>query len=1099
MSDIAHWLERHGLGKYAAVFVENEIDLEILPELDEADLEKLGLPMGPRKKLRKAIGEAGETGKQADVEPSAWPAPSRSSSSEAERRQLTIMFADMVGSTELSHTLDPEDLREVNRAYQDAVKATVERYGGYVARYMGDGVLAYFGYPQAHEDDAERAIRAGLDLTEVVPTLSSEVTLAVRVGIATGPVVVGDLIGEGASQESAAVGETPNLAARLQSIAPPNSTVIGSTTRRLVAGRFEMTALEGQRVKGIAEPVPVFRVDAVREVESRFDATPRRQMSPLIGRDDELDLMRRRWNRVVAGEFQLVLISGEPGIGKSRLTRAVREIADEDEHITLLFQCSPFYASSSFRPFVENIRRAAKLKTREPPAQQLAKIEVVLRRSVGFDTEDVPLFGALLGIQCELPLGLRGSEERRRRTLRGLVRQLKGLAQHLPVLCVFEDIHWADPSTLDVLSSFIEQATESPVMLLATYRPEFSCPWVGRARSTSIVLNRMTPRETAELIEAISAIASRSPELVTTIVDRTDGVPLFVEELTQALIELDGAGGLASCHDLTARDSIPSSLHDALMERLDRLGTAKDIAQAGAIFGREFTRDQVESVCDLPPSAVDEALEALRRSELVFRRRDGEGGSRYVFKHALVREAAHQSLLQSRRQVLHERAAGMLERSNAPREVIASHYEQAGRVDEAVHNWHMAARGAGQESAYREALAHLENALRHFPGEGREPERERHECDLQIDLARNLANLDRFDDAFNTLERAEHLARDLDDPLRLSMILHNRGNLWFPLGRIDKCLADQELSRAEAQRGHSVAMEARALGGLCDAHYLQGQIVTAHARAEEAVRLAEENGLKGVLAGYLGMRGLTRGYLLRLSDAIADTFRSVEIAEDLSRYRSAVVSLQIGGYFLLETGDQAAAKAALVRGLDLAHDKELGRFEPISLLFLAKIHWSEGNHEQARLEAEKAKRISEMTAPNFTSPWVIGTLLGLATTNEQREALCAEAEQRLRDGCVSHNHLWFHRDAIDTWLSAGDAGAALRHADSLEQYTADEPLPWSNFYIRRARALAKLQVGDDVPSARREVEALIAQAHETGLLAALPMMNAALEGRAPTA
>ena len=1094
MIDVRQWLDSLDLEQYADAFEENAIEWEQLPKLNRSILKDIGVgAAGHRMKLLDAaagIDVSPSLEALGDLEPTSLSPPLRPTD-EAERRQLTVLFADLVGSTELSHQLDPEDLREINRAYQDAAKAAIERYGGFVARYMGDGVLAYFGYPHAHEDDAERAVRAGLELTESVPSIPTGPTLAVRVGISTGPVVVGDLIGEGASQERAVVGETPNLAARLQAVASPNSTLIGASTEHLVAGRFEMVPLGSQQLKGIAVQIPVFRVLRLKETESRFDAASSGRLSPLIGRDDELTLIQRRWQRATSTEFQLVMISGEPGIGKSRLTRAVRDAARRDEATMLLYQCSPFYTSSSFQPFIEQMRRAARIAPGEPPEKQLDRLEVLLRRSATFFTDDVPLFGSLLGIPCDLPPSLQSSEERRNRTNQGLVRQLRGLAAERTVLCVFEDIHWADPSTLDVLSNVIDQLGDLPILLLVTYRPEFRSPWVSQAQSTSVVLNRMSPRETASLIEAIGGLASQSPQLVSTIVERTDGVPLFVEELTQTIAELGETGELDQ-EEALAGVAIPSSLQDALMERLDRLGEAKQVAQAASVMGREFTRSQLEAVSQLSTTVVTGALHHLQRAELVFSRRTDDE-VHYVFKHALVQDAAYQTLLQSQRQLLHERAAELLAEESAPREVIARHYEKAGRLADAVASWHMAGRRAASVGALREALEHLTNALRHVPGLGPGRKGQEIECDLQIDLTRNLVILDRFDEAFEALERAELLARELDDPLRLSLTCHYRGNVWFPLGQFENCLSEQERARREARRGRSVELEARALGGLCDANYQRGWMKTAHAFAEECIALAATKELHGVVAGYLGMRACTRAYLNRISDAISDAFDSVELARQFNRHRSAVVSYQIAGYFLLESGDRAGAQDALQRGLDLAREIGVGRFEPISLLFLSRIHWSEGRAEEARQTAEEAKRISDETAPMFTGPWPLGTLLRLARTDETREEICAAATEVLCGGCVSHNHFWFHRDAMDAWICGGNLPAAIDHASMLEAYTAREPLPWTNFYVRRGRALARFLDGKD--EAREEIESLIVEARAAELGGAVPMMMAALEGK----
>ncbi|MFQ5551968.1 MAG: AAA family ATPase, partial [Gemmatimonadales bacterium] len=483
--DVTNWLEGLGLGKYAGAFAENDIDFRSLPKLTEQDLKELGVSLGHRRVLQDAIStlekQSCATAPAAESEdrPSA-----RAQPREAERRQLTVMFCDLAGSTELSQQLDPEDLREVNRAYQDACKAAIERYEGFVARYMGDGVLAYFGYPQAHEDDAERAIHAGLGVVESVADLSltvgdkHEVELGVRVGIATGPVVVGDLIGEGASQESAVVGETPNLAARLQALAARNTVVIGPGTHELAAGQFESDDLGDQVLKGIAEPVHAWRIIAPVTAESRFEAAHRVGLTPLVGREHEIGLLLERWEQAKEGDGQVVLLSGEPGLGKSRLVQALRVRIADEPHILLRYQCSPYHANSAFYPFVEQLQRAAGLTREDTNESKLEKLEALLSRSSNIVKEIAPLFALLLSIPSDTryaPLNL-SPQRQKEKTIEVLMDQLSGLSQTAPVLIVFEDVHWADPTTLEVLNALIE-AVSAKSLALVTHRPEFAPPW----------------------------------------------------------------------------------------------------------------------------------------------------------------------------------------------------------------------------------------------------------------------------------------------------------------------------------------------------------------------------------------------------------------------------------------------------------------------------------------------------------------------------------------------------------------------------------------------------------------------------------------------
>ena len=493
MADVRQWLEQRGLGKYAEVLADNEVDLEDLPELTEADLEKIGLALGPRKKLLKAIRELDPSRIADSAQESS---PQASSSGEAERRQLTVMFADLVGSTELSQKLDPEDLREITRAYQDAATAAIEKYEGYVARYMGDGVLAYFGFPRAHEDDAERALRAGMELIDSVRKLETGVALAVRVGVATGPVVVGDIVGSGAAQESAVVGETPNLAARLQGIAAPDTVVLSAATQHLVGGRFDLEALGPQTLKGIGQPVPAYRALAVREV-SRFDAARERRFTPLVGRDEELEMLLRRWRLAEDGEGQAVLLSGEAGVGKSRIVRALQDSLAEILSNRVLYYCSPYHQSSAFHPVIEQLQRATQIRSGETAREKLNSLQKAVGE-LGMDVEGtMPFFAELLSIpynETHPALALT-PEQLRLRTLDVLVESVEAMAAREPVLFVVEDVHWIDSSTQDFLTRLIERIRTARALVIVSHRPEYEPPWTDYPHVTALALNNLGRRD----------------------------------------------------------------------------------------------------------------------------------------------------------------------------------------------------------------------------------------------------------------------------------------------------------------------------------------------------------------------------------------------------------------------------------------------------------------------------------------------------------------------------------------------------------------------------------------------------------------------------
>jgi len=537
--DIDNWLGRIGLAQYVEMFRANDIDIELLGRLTNDDLKDIGVAsFGHRRKLLDAIAElAGAvpvSPQPASIEPTAHDA--------GERRQVTVMFSDLVGSTALSARMDPEDLREVISAYQTCVVEAVRRFGGFVAKYMGDGVLVYFGYPQAHEDDAERAVRAGLELIAAVAGLRSNVSLQTRVGIATGLVVVGDLIGSGSAQEQAIVGETPNLAARLQGIAAPDMVVIAEGTRRLLGSLFELQDLGARDIKGITRPVRAWAALRASSAEGHFEALHQAGLTALVGREEELELLLRRWARAMAGEGQVVLLSGEGGIGKSRLTAALLEHLATEPHTRLRYFCSPQHTNSALYPIIGQMERAAGLGYDDSPQAKLDKLDAMLAQT-STSPDDAARFAEMLSLPNDgrYPALALIPEQRRQRTLDALTSQLAELARQQPVLMIFEDAHWGDPTSLEVLGRTVDQIKTLPTLLIVTFRPEFNAPWVGQSHVTSLALNRLGERETAAIIAHLVGNKELPADVMAEIVGRTDGIPLFVEEMTKAVLEAEGA------------------------------------------------------------------------------------------------------------------------------------------------------------------------------------------------------------------------------------------------------------------------------------------------------------------------------------------------------------------------------------------------------------------------------------------------------------------------------------------------------------------------------------------------------------------------------
>ena len=548
---------------------------------------KRKLIVGHRRVLLHAIADlrSDTNGQSPPSEPPAAAVAAPVKDTAAERRQVTVMFSDLVGSTALSARMDPEDLREVISAYQKCVAETVQRFGGFVAKYMGDGVLVYFGYPQAHEDDAERAVRAGLELVAAVGGLKTHAPLQTRVGIATGLVVVGDLIGAGASQEQAIVGETPNLAARLQGVAEPNAVVIAESTRRLVGNLFELEDLGAQDLKGIAGPVRAWAALRQASVESRFEAFHASGLTELVGREEELELLLRRWSKAKTGEGQVVLLSGEPGIGKSRLTAAVLEHITAEPHTRLRYFCSPQHTDSALYPIISQMERAAGFTHDDCAQAKLDKLDAVLAQT-STPIENAALFAGMLSLPNDgrYPVLALDPQQRRQRTLEALTAQVEALSRQKPVLMILEDAHWADPTSMEAFSRAVDRTRTFGVLLIVTYRPEFEPPWTGRPNVTVLTLNRLGEREIAAMIDGVTGNKRLHESVRHDIIERTDGIPLFVEEITKAVLEAENEGATERAVAAIPSPSVavPASLHASLMARLDRLGPPPSRRQQGA-------------------------------------------------------------------------------------------------------------------------------------------------------------------------------------------------------------------------------------------------------------------------------------------------------------------------------------------------------------------------------------------------------------------------------------------------------------------------------------------------------------------------------------
>jgi class 3 adenylate cyclase len=830
--DIYGWLEKLGLAQYDQLFRDNDVDIELLRRLSNDDLREIGVAsFGHRKRLLEAISELANATSIAQQSPN-----SPRIQSPPERRQVTVMFSDLVGSTALSARMDPEDLRDVLSAYQASVAATVQRLGGFVAKYMGDGVLVYFGYPQAHEDDAERAVRAGLELVSEVAKLKTSELLQTRVGIATGLVVVGDLIGSGASQEQAIVGETPNLSARLQSVAEPNCVVISESTRRLVGNLFELQDLGLKDLKGIAGSTRAWGAVRPSSVESRFEAMHASELTGLVGREEEIQLLMRRWEESEAGTGRVVLLLGEGGIGKSRLTAALLNRLANQPHTRLRSFCSPQHTDSALYPIIGQLERAAGISRSDEAQTKLDKLDAMLRKSSASE-EDAAIIADLLSLSNDgrYPALEMPPQQRRQKTLDALVSQIVALSRHSPLLIIFEDAHWTDPTTLELFNRLVNFVPSLPALLIVTFRPEFEPPWTGRAHVTSLVLSRLAEKEINAIIDAVSGSTQLSANTRHDIIERSDGIPLFIEEMARAVLEARDDQSAARVVTAVSPSSVavPASLHASLLARLDRLGPGKDIVQVGSAIGREFSHALLSAVVQKPDQELATHLDRIVHAGLLLRQ-GLHSNATYLFKHALIQDAAYSTLLRAPRRALHAKIAAALEEDfpdlaeNQP-EILARHCAEAGLIGKAATLWGKAGERSLERSALIEATSQFTRGLELLATMPTSTEVRREQIKQQVALITPLIHIKGYsapdtkaatDRARVLIEEAEKLGEPPDDPLMLFSVLYG---LWYEnLGAFNGdvlCdLSARLLALAEEQNSTIPLMVAHRLVGSSSLH-----------------------------------------------------------------------------------------------------------------------------------------------------------------------------------------------------------------------------------------------------------------------------------------
>jgi class 3 adenylate cyclase/tetratricopeptide (TPR) repeat protein/energy-coupling factor transporter ATP-binding protein EcfA2 len=999
MSALRDWLHQNNFGQYADAFEANDIDLDILPDLNEHDLEQLGVSLGNRRRLLKAIAErdSAATSSTAGGLASSSKAAALEPAPDAERRQVTVLFCDMVGSTALSGEVDPEVLGNLIRRYQDVTAGAIGRFGGFVAKFMGDGVLAYFGFPHAFEDAAERAVHAAIGILAEIGGIERPdgVRLQARVGIATGLVVVGEIVGTGSAQERTIVGETPNLAARLQALAAPDTILISESTQNLLGGLFQLERTGEHPLKGFARPVPVWRVLGEAGIVSRFAAI-RTGSTPLVGRAHEMGLMVDRWRLASQGEGQIVTVIGEAGIGKSRALEALQEAIARESHGLIYLQCSPYHTDSALYPVIQHISRTAGFATADPPGTRIEKLAALFSQRAAPDPSAIPLLAELLSVPNApaLPASLTPAQ-RKAATITLLVEEIVRLGEAKPMLLIVEDAHWIDATTLEMLTRISDSIAQARLLAVVTGRPDFAPPWLARPHATLLTLSRLSRAECTELITGVAATHGLGPEIVAAIAAKTDGVPLFAEELTKSVLESAGEDSAA----------VPATLKDSLMARLDRLGEAREVAQLAAVIGRQFTLSLLEAVSAKNSQELEGALTRLNAAGIVFP--EGGGLQRsFSFKHALVRDAAYESLLLARRRYWHGRTAHALEERfpdvvAAEPEVLAYHFGEAGLPGPACDYRMRAGDRALSRSAYQEAIANF------FLG---------------------LKSAEALPDA------ADRMRRQLDFLLKQGPAL---GVIRGIQSRDSEEAYRRAADIADLLADHTARY--RAKWGLWLNANLARKTGLARERANELVSLAEQSGEENLLLEAYHCRWSTALFRGDVASTIAscrigvgtyDMARHRHLGLEFGVHDPGVCAHVVGGLALQMSGDSGPANDSLALGVALAEVLDHPNSLAHALHNAAMGHQFVGDRESAFVAAQRAAALAEKFA---LLAWRASSLviMSWASANgpgvaEAAHLIDAEIGNATRVGPVPQFYLGLAGEVL---LAAGRPADGLAHLD----------------------------------------------------------------------
>ena len=1099
MDDIRSWLTDLDLGEHLHVFVSRNIDLQVLTQLTEEDLAEelanLGLPTASRKRIFREIQKLKLQGDSGSSQPASASLAPRF----AERRQITVMFCDIVDSTSLTKDLDPEDLGDLYRKYRSCCAAIIDRYEGHVAHYLGDGLVVYFGWPIAHEDDAERGIRSALEIVHQIHDLDLIKPLQVHIGIATGEVVIGENHDVDPLLTQLAIGEAPVLASRVQGVAKASEIVIAESTHRLIGSAFKRLFLGQYQLKGFQGLTNLWRIVGLDLGQGRFESHSGQRLTPFIGRVAESKLVHEHWERALSGTGQVIVVNGEPGIGKSRFLHEVHHHLAPAIKCLLRFQCSPFHTNAPLYPFIVELERVVQIRQSDTNQDKLNKLETFLSSLELQSRSNLSILASLLSLETskEFPDLQLTPKELKEQTLNTLC---DWIFSTQPSLILFEDVHWIDPTSQMLLDLLIDKCSLFPCLLLITHRPEFKPSSSKWDPLLALTLQRMDSIEASDMIERVCNETKLGRDLIQLVVDKTDGIPLFVEEFTQTILQSNLAcdrDGNFKLRDNTNKTSIPASLHDSLMARLDQSPKMREVAQIAACIGRSFSHALLEMLSPIRGPELVDTLDQLMSHGLIFASADPLNPS-YIFKHALIQDVAYNSLLKRQRKSINRDIADTLltkfpEIASANPEVIAHYFTEANILNRAATYWLLAAERALSTFANGEAIVHARSGLAALSQLQDSSDHIEIKSKLMMALVAALRMADRFEEALEELNKAEVFASSHSLLSELSRIYHLRGNIYFPMGKVNDCMKQHKAALLTAQKANSVEDQARALGGMGDANYMSGSMLKAHRYFKRCVQLCHDHALTNIEISYRPMLATTHMYCLRFKQALADCHAVYQLVEQYGSMRGEIIARNISSQILLQRKEYDLAEEHALRALSLVEETGTKRFIPLFNDVLARVYFQRGDQDYALKLLQESWLVAETTSPTFSGPWVLGALARLSNDASYSFAMLAQGQQLLTEGCVAHNYFWFYRDAIEVSLRLGDWASATLWTTQLQQYFPPNSMPWADYVVARGQALAELGCHGLSEALARRLQTLVAKGRRLGMHSELVALEAPLQ------